>query len=360
MPRLHTPLCDLFGIRLPIIQAPMASAVSPTLVKVVSAAGALGSLGHAYTQPERMLTDAAEVRAHTDRPFQLNFFVAPQPAPVAQAEQGAALRAVAPYYAELGLPAPDFVQPPFAPDLAAQLAAAREIRPAALSMHLADLPRATIREFQALGVKVGGSATCVAEGRQLEELGLDFIIAQGADAGGHRGTWMRDPYACMTGTLSLTRMLVRALRTPVVAAGGIMDGAGIAAALALGAQGVQMGTAFIPCPEASAPEVHKQALLAQRDDNSVITEKFTGKPARGIANRYMREAKSNPQLPFPIQGGLTGKLRTAAAQAGNPEFYALWCGQAAPLARALPAAQLLATLETETLEALDRLAGLRQ
>ncbi len=361
MTKLHTPLCDLLGIRLPIIQAPMASAVSPALVKAVSAAGGLGSFGCAYTQPETMLKEAAEVRAHTDKPFQLNFFVAPQPDSVAEVNQRPAIEAVARYFTELGLPAPQAVHAPFAPNLASQLAAAREIRPAVISVHLADLPLATIREFQSLGVKVGASATCVAEAKQLESLGVDYIIAQGADAGGHRGTYLKNPYEAMTGTLSLTRMLVRSVSKPIVAAGGIMDGAGIAAALALGAQAVQMGTAFIPCPEAIAPEVHKQSLLAQRDDNSTITEKFTGKPARGIANRYIREANANahPQLPFPIQGGLTGKLRAASAMAGNPEFYALWCGQAAALSRAMPAAQLVATLEAETLEALDRLAGLR-
>ncbi len=359
MAKLHTPLCDLLGIRLPIIQAPMASAASPALVKAVSAAGALGSFGCAYSQPEAMLKEAAEVRAHTDKPFQLNFFVSPQPAPVADAEQRAAIDAVARYYAELGLPAPEAVRPPFAPDLQAQLAAAREIRPAVLSVHLADLPARTIREFQALGVKVGASATCIAEAKHLESLGVDYIVAQGGDAGGHRGTYMKDPYEAMTGTLSLTRMLVRSVSKPIVAAGGIMDGAGIAAALALGAQGAQLGTAFIPCPEGGAPEVHKRSLLAQQDDNSTITEKFTGKPARGIANRYIREARANPQLPFPIQHGLTGKMRATSGKAGNPDFAAMWCGQAASLSRAMPAAQLVAVLEAETLEALDRLARLR-
>ena len=361
MSKLHTPLCDLLGIRLPIIQAPMASASSPALVMAVSAAGALGSFGCAYTQPQTMLKEAAQVRAFTNKPFQLNFFVAPQPQPVPEAGQRAAIDAVARYHTELGLPAPIAVTPPFAPDLALQLTAAREIRPAVISVHLADLPAQTIREFQAMGVRIGASATCVAEAKQLETLGVDYIIAQGGDAGGHRGTYLKDPYAAMTGTFSLTRILVRSVSTPIVAAGGIMDGAGIAAALALGAQGVQMGTAFIPCPEGGAPEVHKRTLLAQQDDNSTITEKFTGKPARGIANRYIREAntRNHPQLPFPIQGGLTGKLRAASSKVDNPDFAAMWCGQAASLTRTMPAAQLVAALEAETLEALDRLVRLR-
>ena len=361
MTKLHTPLCDLLGIRLPIIQAPMASAASPALVTAVSAAGALGSFGCAYSQPETMFKEAAQVRAATDKPFQLNFFVSPQPQPVAEAEQRAAIDALTRYYIELGLPPPAPVAPPFAPSLSLQLVAAREIRPAVISVHLADLPIQTIREFQALGIKVGASATCMAEAMQLEALGVDYIIAQGGDAGGHRGTYLKDPYAAMTGTFSLTRMLVRAVSKPIVAAGGIMDGAGIAAALALGAQAVQMGTAFIPCPEGAAPEIHKRTLLSQRDDNSVVTEKFTGKPARGIANRYVREANANrhPQLPFPIQGGLTGKLRATAGKLDNPDFAAMWCGQAAALSRAMPAAELVATLEAETLEALERLSKLR-
>jgi nitronate monooxygenase len=139
-----------------------------------------------------------------------------------------------------------------------------------------------------------------------------------------------------------------------------MDGAGIAAALALGAQGAQLGTAFIPCPESGASRVHKDSVLAAREDTTLITEKFSGKPARGLANRFMREMRDAPQLPFPAQNALTGKLRAASARAGNPDFVAMWAGQAAALSRALPAAELIATLEAETLECLDRLAALRR
>ena len=147
-----------------------------------------------------------------------------------------------------------------------------------------------------------GSATCVAEAQHLEALGVDFIIAQGTEAGGHRGSYQRDPYEAMTGTLALTRLIVRAVKIPVVAAGGIMDGAGIAAVLALGAQGAQLGTAFIPCSESGAPAIHKQSVLAAREDTTLITEKFSGKPARGLANRlYARDERTAdaPQLAFP-------------------------------------------------------------
>jgi len=363
MAKLHTPLCDRLGIRLPIIQAPMAGGPSsPDLVAAACKAGALGSFGFAYMQPEAMQRDVEAVRAHTNAPFNLNFFGSPQPGAIDAGDQRGALDAVAGYYAELGLPPPEPVRPPYAPDLETQLAAAEEMRPPVLTLHLGDMGVERVRRFQKLGSRVGGSATCIAEAKRLEALGVDFIVAQGAEAGGHRGSYLRDPYEAMTGTFALVRLIVRNVRTPVVAAGGIMDGAGIAAALALGAQGVQLGTAFIPCPESGAPRVHKDSVLAAREDTTMITEKFSGKPARGIANRFMREMgdRSAPQLPFPAQNALMGRLRAAAAKAGNPDFVAMWAGQGVAMARALPAAELIAALEAETMEALDRLAALRR
>jgi nitronate monooxygenase len=363
MTRLTTPLCGILGTRLPIIQAPMAGGVTtPALVAAASKAGALGSFGFAYTQPEAMQRDVEAVRALTDAPINLNFFVNEQPAPIAADAQSDAIGAVAGYYKAMGLPAPAPVRGPYAPDLNAQLSMAEDIKPCVLTFHLGDLPAARLQRLHALGIKTGGSATCVAEALHLEALGVSFIIAQGAEAGGHRGSYQRDPYDAMTGTLALTRLIVRAVNIPVVAAGGIMDGAGIAAVLALGAQGAQIGTAFIPCAESGAPAVHKQSLLAAHEDTTQITEKFSGKPARGLANRYLREmnAADAPQLAFPAQNTLTGVLRAASAKAGNPDFVSMWAGQAAPLARELSAAQLVATLEQETLEALDRLAALRR
>jgi len=217
-----------------------------------------------------------------------------------------------------------------------------------------------IKAFQTLDILVGGSATCVAEAQRLESLGFDFVIAQGGEAGGHRGSYLRDPYQSLTGTLALVRLAVRAVKLPVVAAGGIMDGAGIAAVLALGAQAAQLGTAFIPCPESGAPQIHKDLLLKETEDNTRLTEKFSGKPARGLANRFMTEMAANdaPQLAFPAQNSVTGKLRQASARAGKPDFIALWAGQAAPLSRALPAAELIARLEAETIESIRKLKGM--
>lgn len=361
MARLHTPLAELLGIAVPIIQAPMAGGPSSIeLVTSVSQAGALGSFGFAYTQPEEMKKQAAAVRAKTDRPFGINLFSSPLPQDIADHVQRSALGAVAAYYTELGLPAPEPVRAPYGPDFDAQLAAVAQIRPRVFTAHLSALSPERVRTLRALGILVGGSATGVAEAEQLESLGFDFVIAQGGEAGGHRGTYLRDPYEALTGTLALTRLIVRAVRIPVIAAGGIMDGAGIAAVLALGAQAAQLGTAFIPCPESGAPQAHKDALLAAREDITSITEKFSGKPARGIANRFLREMNQHDaaQLAFPAQNSVTGKLRAASAQAGNPDFLAMWAGQGLAMSRALPAADLVARLEAETVEAICRTASL--
>ncbi len=337
-------------------------AATPGLVTAVCKAGALGSFGFAYTQPETMQRDAEAVRSSTNAPFNINLFVSPQPGAIDPQAQRGAIDAIAGYHAEMGLPPPEPVKPPYAPDFEAQFSVIEEVRPPVFTFHLGGLPAGRVRRLQSLGVKVGGSATCVAEARQLEALGVDFIVAQGAEAGGHRGTYLRDPYDAMTGTFALVRLIVQAVRTPVVAAGGVMDGAGIAAALALGAQAAQLGTAFIACPESGLPPIYKERILAAQEDETLITEKFSGKPARGLANRYMREmhARQAPQLAFPAHNSLLGKLRATAAKAGNPDFVAMWAGQAVPLARALPAAELVATLAAETQEALDRLAALRR
>lgn len=347
------------SLKLPVIAAPMAGGpTTQELVAACSAAGALGSFGHAYTQPDEMRKQAAFVRSKTDRAFGINLFVSPQPGAIDAGEQRGAIEAVARYFQELGLAAPEPVRPPYAPDLETQLAAVEEIRPRVFTMHLGALPAKRIQKIQSLQVMVGGSATCIAEAKQLEQLGVDFIIAQGGEAGGHRGTYLRDPGDALTGTFALTRLLVRATKLPVVAAGGIMDGAGIAAALALGAQAAQLGTAFIPCPESGAPQIHKDELLKRQEDETRITEKFSGKPARGLVNRFMREMERAPQLVFPAQNKVTVALRQASGKAGKADFASLWAGQAAPLSRALPAAELIARLETETLDAIRATSAL--
>ena len=358
---IATPFCELVGLAVPIIQAPMAGGPSSVeLVTACSAAGALGSFGFAYTQPDEMKKQAALVRAKTGRPFGINLFTSALPQDIADANQRDALKAVAAYFSELGLPKPEPVRAPYGPDLDAQLSAIAEIRPRVFTTHLDALSPERRVKLKGLGILIGGSATCVAEAEKLASLGFDFVIAQGGEAGGHRGSYLTDPYQALTGTLALTRAIARSVRLPVVAAGGIMDGAGIAAALALGAQAAQMGTAFIPCPESGASQTHKDALLAAREDITAVTEKFSGKPARGIANRFMREMNRSgaAQLAFPAQNSVTGKLRAAAAKAGNPDFLAMWAGQGLAMSRVLPAAELIARLESETVEAIRGTAAL--
>lgn len=356
---LSTTLSLKLGLASPIVQAPMAGGPSSQeLVAACSAAGVLGSFGFAYTQPAEMKKQSAWVRAKTDRPFGINLFTSAHPAAIDAGAQRGALDAVAGYYKELGLPAPEPVQEPYAPDLEAQFDAVLEIAPRVFTVHLSDLPKRRLEQFKAKNILVGGSATCVAEAQRLETLGFDFIIAQGGEAGGHRGSYLRDAYQSLTGTLALVRLIVRAVKVPVVAAGGIMDGAGIAASLALGAQLAQLGTAFVPCPESGASQVHKDLLLNSREDTTQVTEKFSGKPARGLANRFMKEMAGAPQLAFPAQNSVTGKLRQASAKAGMGDFVALWAGQAAPLARALPAAELISNLQAEAIESIQQLKGM--
>jgi nitronate monooxygenase len=358
MPTLRTPLCDLIGIEYPIIQAPMAGGpTTADLVAAVSAAGALGSFGHAYTAPDAMRADAAAARARTPRPFNLNLFTAPVPAEPSAEAQRAAVAAIRPLFEERGLPVPERVPPPYAPDLPAQIETICDLKPAVCTIHLGDLSPAVLARLRGLGVRLGSAATSVREARHLESLGADFIIAQGGEAGGHRGTFLGPWEHAMTGTLALVRQVVRAVRVPVVAAGGIMDGAGIAAVLAPGAQGAQLGTAFVVCPESGAPAAHKKAIADMDGDETIVTRAFSGKPARGIRNRFteLAEREAWPLLPFPAHAKLTAPLRQASAQAGSPECFSAWSGQAGSLARPLPAGELVRVLVEETREAIDRL-----
>ena len=238
------------------------------------------------------------------------------------------------------LPVPERVPPPYAPDRARQIEAIFDIRPAVLTLHLGDMTAETVSRLRDLGVRIGGSATSVREARHLEALGLDFIIAQGMEAGGHRGTFLHVPEHVMTGTLALVRQVVRAVRVPVVAAGGIMDGAGIAAVLALGAQAAQMGTAFLLCPESAASEVHRKAIENMDGDETTITRAFTGKPARGVRNRFIEEAEraTVPFLPFPGAAEAHGAPARGQRAGGFARSHRGMVG-ASGLARAAPSRQ---------------------
>jgi nitronate monooxygenase len=357
---IATELTKRLGLEHPIIQAPMAGGGdTPRLVAAVSEAGGLGSIGAAYLTPQQIAEASRTVRTLSSRPFGINLFAptrVPEPLPDARRS----LERVAPFYSELGLPAP---QPPAPPAEAFfdQLAAALESGAAVFSFTFGMLPAEAIEMVKRRGMLLAGTATTVEEAIALERAGVDAVVAQGSEAGGHRGSFASDFESSMVGTMSLVPQIVDAVRVPVVASGGIMDGRGIAAALALGASAVQMGTAFLTSEEAGVPDCYKEAILRAREHETRLTRAFSGRPARGIANRFMQQVDGDPEaiLPFPLQNALTRPLRTAAARAGRAEFLSLWAGQGVRMARRQPAAELVARLSSETAAAIARLAGQR-
>ena len=354
---ITTDLTNRLGIRHPIIQAPMGGGGdTPRLVAAVSEAGGLGSIGAAYLTPEQIAETGGAVRSLTSRPFGVNLF-APQPPPRPPTETAGVLQRVAPLFAEVGLPPP--AAPPLPADVFAdQVAACLEIGATVFSFTFGMLPESAMKAVKQRGLLVAGTATTVEEAILLEKAGVDAVVAQGSEAGGHRGTFAASFETSMVGTIALVPQIRDAVRVPVIASGGIMDGRGIAAALALEASAVQLGTAFLATDEAGVAECYKQALLGARDDATRLTRAFSGRPARGIVNRFMEEVDRDPEsiLPFPLQNALTRNLRTAAAKAGRAEFLSLWAGQGTRMARRLPAAELVARLVSETDAAVARLA----
>lgn len=335
----------------PIIQAPLAGGGdTPELVAAVGDAGALGFIGAAYLTPAQIEEASRRVRSLTTRPFGINLF-APIALPDVQADVRVAVNRVAPYFAELGLPFP--VAPELPRDsFGEQLRAALESGASVFSFTFGVLPANAIEAIKERGMFLVGTATTVEEAVTLEKAGVDVVVVQGSEAGGHRGTFASQFDAAMIGIMSLVPQAVDALRVPVIASGGIMDGRGIAAALALGASAVQMGTAFLTCDEAGVPSAYKKAILDAREDETRLTRAFSGRPARGIVNRFMSEIERESEpvaiLPFPLQNALTRPLRNAAAKQGRAEFLSLWAGQGVRLARRQPAASLVARLVSET------------
>jgi len=347
---------DLFGIDLPIIQAPMAGPVLSEMVIAVAEAGALGSLPCAMLSQEQLRTELGIIRQRTSRPINVNFFCHAPPEPDAAREAGWRRRLES-YYVELGLdpraPVPASNRMPF--DVAS-CDLVEEFRPEVVSFHFGLPEKGLLARVKATGAKVISSATTVDEARWLEDAGCDAIIAQGFEAGGHRGIFLGEDISTQVGTMALVPQVVDAVRVPVIAAGGIADARGIVAAFALGAAAVQIGTAYLFCPEAKVPAVHRRALEAAKDNATALTNVFTGRPARGIVNRIVREVgpMSGEAPAFPLAGGALAPLRAATEPAGSGDFMSLWSGQAAPLGRDLPAGELTRRLAAETLERLAR------
>ncbi len=333
---------QLFGIDLPIIQAPMAGVQTSALAIAVSNAGGLGSLPCAMLTPELLQTELAAIQDGTTRPYNINFFchVPPVPDPVHEARWRAAL---APYYAELGI-APDGVpagsgRAPFSHEIADII---EPFRPPVISFHFGLPPPALLQRVKSWGSKVLSSTTTVEEARWLEAHGADAVIAQGLEAGGHRGIFLSNDLSTQIGTMALLPQVIRAVRIPVIAAGGIADANSVKAALALGAAGVQVGTAYLLCDEATTSTLHRAALKSSRTEHTVLTNLITGRPARGILTRLMKELGPLSDAPpvFPLATAALAPLKTAAEKLGRDDFSTLWSGQNASGCREIPAAAL--------------------
>jgi nitronate monooxygenase len=335
-------LQQLVGVELPIIQAPMAGSQASGLAVAVSQAGGLGSLPAAMLTLDALRHELSTIRAKTDKPFNVNFFCHVPPPPDAGRE--AAWRGVlAPYYAEYGIDAKGIGAGPGRAPFSHEVADVVEaFKPAVVSFHFGLPPEELLARLRTWGAKIVSSATTIDEARWLEARGVDAIIAQGSEAGGHRGIFLSSDLTTQTGTFALLPQIVRAVKVPVIAAGGIADAQGVAAALALGAAGVQIGTSYLLCPEATTSKVHRAALASDAAQHTALTNIFTGRPARGIVNRFIKEMGpiSTAVPAFPLATSALAPLRAKAESAGSSDFSPLWSGQNATGCRAIPAGEM--------------------
>jgi nitronate monooxygenase len=352
-------LIELLEVELPIVQAPMAGSMDWELAAAVAQAGGLGSLPCAMLNAAQVREQVARIRERTPKPINLNFFCH-QP-PVLSNEREARWRErLAPFYRELEIdpaaPVPSSNRSTFD---AVFCEVVEELRPKVVSFHFGLPEPALVARVKAAGCMVMSSATTVTEALWLEQHGTDAVVAQGYEAGGHRGMFLTESIAAQVGTFALVPQMVDAVKVPVIAAGAIADARGIAAALALGAAGVQIGTAYLRCPEARTSAAHRAALETARDADTALTNLMTGRPARGIVNRVMRElgpmSEVAPQ--FPLAAGALAPLRAKAEAQGSGDFSPLWAGQAAALAQAMPAGELTRSLAAATRERMQALSG---
>ena len=349
-------ILDLFGIELPIIQAPMAGATTVEMVVAAAKAGGLGSLPSALLTVEGLRQALHEIRAATHAPVNVNFFshVSPAEDPAAQMRWRALL---APYFVDAGLdPAAPIAAAGRAPFDNAFCEVVEELKPEVVSFHFGLPDRSLVQRVKAAGAKIMSSATTVGEAVWLEKNGVDAVIAMGFEAGGHRGNFLSQDMTTQVGIMALLPQVVDAVRVPVIAAGGIADGRGVAAALMLGAAAVQVGTAYLFCPEARIPALHAEALASARDDSTAITNVFTGRPARGVVNRLMRDLGpiSDAVPAFPTAGGALVPIRAKAEAESRNDFTNLWAGQASSLALKVGAEELTRELYQSALDVIAR------
>jgi len=344
-------ILKLFGIDVPILQAPMGRFVSPEMVVAVSEAGGLGGLGLANSAPDKARADLGVVRQRISQPINANFMCHSPPSDN-PASQAAWQKLLAPYYAELDIDTntlkPTSSVYAFNQEMCDLVV---EFRPEIVSFHFGLPEKDLLAQVKETGAKVISSATTVDEARWLEAEGCDAIIAQGYEAGGHRGTFLTDDISTQAGTMALVPQVVDAVTIPVIAAGGITDARGIVAALALGASAVQMGTAYLFCPEANVPPLYRAALKKAKDNGTVLTNVVSGRPARVLINRFVREVgpMSNVAPEFPLAGVGLAPLRAKSEALGSTDFTSLLSGQSAPLGRELPAGELTRRLAAEAL-----------
>jgi len=348
-------LLDLFGFEHPILLAPMAGATNVDMVVRMNQAGGLGGLGAAGIKPDALRTMVRDIKSASSRPFQVNLFAA-ETEHWPEVSMGPGIRnKLLGYHAEMALGALPVSGPLFGP-VADQLTILLDEQVPVISFHF-GVDAETVARIHQAGSRVLCSATTVDEARVLADRGVDAIIAQGSEAGGHRGTFLGDYRHALIGTMALVPQIVDAVTVPVIAAGGIMDARGLVAALALGASAVQMGTAFLGCREAPIAGVWRDKLLSSQADDLVVTKALSGKPARGLRNRYVDEidALNEPLLPYPLQYSVTRALRREAQLQNNPDFLAMWSGQGIGMLQDSDIASLMAALVTDTKNLMQRL-----
>ncbi|MEO8703047.1 MAG: nitronate monooxygenase [Kofleriaceae bacterium] len=346
---MQTEATRRLGIAHPIVQGPFGGGLStPHLASAVSELGGLGSFGAHFVAPDDLAGVAAKIRAGTAKPFALNLWVSdhdPGGDALTQGELDRAYAVVEPYFRELGVAKP-VLPARFGYRFDDQVEALLAVAPPVFSFVFGVPAPAVLAACKQRGIVTAGAATTIAEGRALDEAGVDLIVASGCEAGGHRPSFLARSEDSLMGTFALVQLLADRVKAPVIAAGGITDGRGIRAALTLGAQAAQLGTAFLACEESNATQAHRELLFSERAEHTTLTRGFTGRLARGLANRWTRE-QTTALLPYPIQSWLLGQLRPAAIAAGVTDLISLWSGQCAPNLRHHTVPSLMAALTSD-------------